>query len=49
LGAAARQYAAAGEVTEYVKLLRRWAKEGYTSERDLFFARAALHMLSIGR
>lgn len=48
-GLAARHFAAAGEVAEYAQLLLQWSQRGYSSEMDLFFCRAVLHMLSLGR
>eukprot|EP00611_Tribonema_gayanum_P028434 TRINITY_DN730_c0_g1_i3.p1 TRINITY_DN730_c0_g1~~TRINITY_DN730_c0_g1_i3.p1 ORF type:complete len:149 (+),score=31.53 TRINITY_DN730_c0_g1_i3:404-850(+) len=49
IGPAARQYAFMGEMPNYLSLLRKMAERGYPSERDLFFCRAVLHLLSLGR
>uniref|UniRef100_A0A7S2ANH1 Uncharacterized protein n=1 Tax=Octactis speculum TaxID=3111310 RepID=A0A7S2ANH1_9STRA len=44
---ASKHFALANIPQEYAASLKVWATKGFASEKDLFFARAVLHMLTI--
>lgn len=46
LSESAKHFAVGGQPLEYAGLLERWAALGYAGEKDLFGARAVLHVLA---
>ena len=49
LGDAAKYLAVSRAPLEYASLLQQWSQKGYDGERDLFAARALLHVLCLGK